>query len=1415
MDHDIPAVDQSGAESKYYYKLTYNTSNLSCDTSGPSANQNANDNDDNISHDSYDLAEGRRSSTQEVFSTVLHISENDLLKVTENASPTSPDAITEKVSIGDEKLANTFSESVESHDKIDGSHSNSDGSHSNLDDHTVDSITRGNNLKKESSTDADETFENVISRFDNIESASDNTSEHVVSRNEDGVGHVESVVCHESQNASVTETSVINEVTTSNVITNTIEHTTTETNSHTVEDSKMSVSSVVENDSLNQVSDKPKPNPIPLKSILKDTEKSYDTPNKSNVKDSETVDDTDIEYTLHRRMYIGGIDHSTHFLQQSHATTTSMQKSPLSPVSPKSPNFREQQRATLQKIQSNLQHPLPPKSPERSPKNQRHSDFVKIRKLPPKNSFSSTDHSVSPLMEKEILEQIRKNKNKLRDEVHDVKDDHEDADDNDDDDEKDSSETKNNAHVETTFIPISIPQNSNDYDPSKVDQTQDSDKNNDTSENSLVTTENSIAETKQTSIMRMENSIELLEKSHESLENVLHQMQPDSTAETKQRLDNADITQVTDKQQLKEDKEHIEVVTFKDSANSSPTIDVAEDLVKQAIFDAVQLVQEHPNKVLEDPYEPEQSTSENLSNNGKENEEAEDDKNDRVEDSKVEGAETLQKDGQYVQEAPRSSVDDPETDTDAKVAQSQKKRTKSVQFQESPEIQLIDPIQRFPIDMNDLQISSIPSNQESALTSATIALSSVNTNFESTNGDYDHTIPHDVIVCESTPPGPNTHVIAISSFKGTSKCQSEHEIKIRTSQTAATIDASEPVSFSVVRPASNIEFERQSSTESTEFSQSQGLTFSSFGHTITKTNKNRKDVERNDEKSTYTSYSMGIDSGVLPIEDPPITNEITTDSRADEHSVTMATISHGTVTTTTVTKQSKLKSENEITQSASGDPEIDPNMGTEGKKALTIAGNGLRYADSNSSDEDNSLHRSASDDSFDDAEIVKGDRPISIGLSDSDNEEQGPAKFTYILNDDNSSSSSLELPTPPPQRHKTRSTEATQVNSGIKPPAQVHINIQSPSSEDTDAMPYQSSGSSSHKVVHQVIEQIRQKESNGHETTSSFSEEEEVKAFEEGVLKGAKVDLVEQEEMSSESEYEGPAIIDKPPEELYEEDLDELAQIQEEPELEEEEMENMKEVKAEEIIDEKVTTKKMRVRGIPDVDIDDSVSGSTERLLAGSISSSSDSSLQEAHVEGQGQGAMGEHYSEVISNQYSMEDVVHHQSTSSVTHTHTIETVTTAQASAITTHQGYEAGDDCFMEPNFNLDNEAEQDPLESLEMLNKPYILHSDSGDDSSSSSSSSSDSDVDSEPIIIQKQIDKHHISIEVKGRSKNKARRHTSSVELELSNGKVIENPLSSLSPGTPVSPDSDEVFTNLYAQGRFAGSSSVSPRVVHKK
>ena len=131
--------------------------------------------------------------------------------------------------------------------------------------------------------------------------------------------------------------------------------------------------------------------------------------------------DTDIPYILHRRhMSPEGILEET-------VTTTGKPKVPPKTLltqrhrpskspSPTRPLTREEQKAKLDKIKSSLTSPMqPPQSnASKSPGAKRAFDLVMSKKLPPVDSFSCRDDSLSPSTEQEIIDHIKQKTEELK-----------------------------------------------------------------------------------------------------------------------------------------------------------------------------------------------------------------------------------------------------------------------------------------------------------------------------------------------------------------------------------------------------------------------------------------------------------------------------------------------------------------------------------------------------------------------------------------------------------------------------------------------------------------------------------------------------------------------------------------------------------------------------------------------------------------------------------------------------------------------------------------------------------------------------------------------------------------------------------------------------------------------------------------
>ena len=133
--------------------------------------------------------------------------------------------------------------------------------------------------------------------------------------------------------------------------------------------------------------------------------------------------DTDIPYILTRRHLSpeGILEETVHTSKPKLPPKTLLPQRhhrPSKSPSPTRPLTREEQKAKLDKIKWSLASPISPmKSPQqnsKSPGAKRAFDLVMSKKLPPVDSFSSRDDSLSPSTEQEIIEHIKMKTHELK-----------------------------------------------------------------------------------------------------------------------------------------------------------------------------------------------------------------------------------------------------------------------------------------------------------------------------------------------------------------------------------------------------------------------------------------------------------------------------------------------------------------------------------------------------------------------------------------------------------------------------------------------------------------------------------------------------------------------------------------------------------------------------------------------------------------------------------------------------------------------------------------------------------------------------------------------------------------------------------------------------------------------------------------
>ncbi len=144
-------------------------------------------------------------------------------------------------------------------------------------------------------------------------------------------------------------------------------------------------------------------------------EENWGTDIVSDITDNNMPDD--IPYILHKRHLVGSGEEGRDRVKKQKVKDVVRLRSP-SPRRPQPQHFtKEQEKAQLDKIKSGLSEPIVPiKSPKGSPTTpqpakspglKRALDFVVYSKLPPMDSFSYQDDSLSPSLEKEIVSQIK------------------------------------------------------------------------------------------------------------------------------------------------------------------------------------------------------------------------------------------------------------------------------------------------------------------------------------------------------------------------------------------------------------------------------------------------------------------------------------------------------------------------------------------------------------------------------------------------------------------------------------------------------------------------------------------------------------------------------------------------------------------------------------------------------------------------------------------------------------------------------------------------------------------------------------------------------------------------------------------------------------------------------------------------
>ena len=128
-------------------------------------------------------------------------------------------------------------------------------------------------------------------------------------------------------------------------------------------------------------------------------------------------DSTEISYVLHRRMMPPSTDAAGAKMTQSKSAPQHLasfkQTSPTKAIgSPKLPLTSEQRKAELDRIKSSLSTPIVTgKQPlSKSPGTKRAYDLVKYNRLPPRDSYSYIDDSISPSNEKDIISHLRASK---------------------------------------------------------------------------------------------------------------------------------------------------------------------------------------------------------------------------------------------------------------------------------------------------------------------------------------------------------------------------------------------------------------------------------------------------------------------------------------------------------------------------------------------------------------------------------------------------------------------------------------------------------------------------------------------------------------------------------------------------------------------------------------------------------------------------------------------------------------------------------------------------------------------------------------------------------------------------------------------------------------------------------------------
>ena len=377
-DDHVEQDPAKGAHDESNY--SYYHSDYDYESNQQSANQNANDNDDNISHDSYNLdsrdslereLDDESKGSRELLETVLHIDEEELMKELE-----------EEKRLQDER------------------------------EHNGDGVVRKSQSEE-------------CGLVRGVESVDENDIENV---------HIVSVQAEPEQEKRV-EIQIVEKLESTKVV---------EKVERTRVIQKMQTYDKSEAEKVSDLEEVKVETEAPDTELEVQTEEAVNSSVDDDVNSNDTSQDgrdeeeednireslvdipaingkdnnDEIPYLLHRRhLKKAWRGDSEGAVPPPPAPLTGLARTP-SPTRPvggqfPSPLTKDQEKTQMDKIKYGLQSPIispakAPKSPrDKSPVGKRAFEYVPKSKLPPKDSYSSKDDSVSPQLEKEIMKRMR------------------------------------------------------------------------------------------------------------------------------------------------------------------------------------------------------------------------------------------------------------------------------------------------------------------------------------------------------------------------------------------------------------------------------------------------------------------------------------------------------------------------------------------------------------------------------------------------------------------------------------------------------------------------------------------------------------------------------------------------------------------------------------------------------------------------------------------------------------------------------------------------------------------------------------------------------------------------------------------------------------------------------------------------